>query len=259
MENEYYYDAMYAFESLGDYSDSEARGLEAKYLYANKLYSERNYEEAEMYFSELGTYADSVDMRELSASGIQIAAIENANIGDVITFGHYPQDNDYSNGDEELEWFVLAKENDRILLFSVYGIDVMPFDADGREVSWHDCSLRAILNSLFYNLAFSDAQRGMIAETQTEDDTVDYVFIPSYSFMESYAKDYRSAEYTDYALSQGGRADTCIYTLRTPSDGWSGPSYRSTKGVWGSGSYCMYIDTDNACYIRPALWLHILP
>ena len=35
--------------------------------------------------------------------------------GEPITLGHYEQDNDAENGKEEIEWVVLAKEEDRIL------------------------------------------------------------------------------------------------------------------------------------------------
>ncbi len=44
-------------------------------------------------------------------------------VGDVIYFGSYEQDNNLSNGKEEIEWIVLAKENRKALLISKYALD----------------------------------------------------------------------------------------------------------------------------------------
>ena len=39
-------------------------------------------------------------------------------VGDLISFGHYEQDNDKANGSEEIQWRVLAVEDGKALLIS---------------------------------------------------------------------------------------------------------------------------------------------
>ena len=58
----------------------------------------------------------------LSACGDKTGEmLKNAEIGDIITFGTYEQDNDEENGKEAIEWTVLAKE-ENIAYFCVKSI-----------------------------------------------------------------------------------------------------------------------------------------
>ena len=55
--------------------------------------------------------------------------------GNVITFGHYEQDNDLSNGAEPIEWLVLTEEEGRMLLLSRYGLDGQPYHSSFEEIT----------------------------------------------------------------------------------------------------------------------------
>lgn len=76
-------------------------------------------------------------------------------IGKVVRFGDYEQDNNLDNGTEPIEWVVLDVKDGYALLLSVYSLDAQPYDTEGRNVSWLDCSLRAWLNDEFYHAAFA--------------------------------------------------------------------------------------------------------
>ena len=77
--------------------------------------------------------------------------VQNVEVGDVIKFGSYEQDDDTSNGKEEIEWIVLEKDNASILLISKYGLDCQPFYTSLTDVTWETCSLRTWLNGTFLN------------------------------------------------------------------------------------------------------------
>ncbi len=118
-------------------------------------------------------------------------------VGEKVMFGRYEQDNDLSNGMEDLEWEVLDVKDGRALLITSCVIDQMRF-ADLPEpetvseiTTWETSVLRKWLNETFINNAFDDRERTYIADTHLENpdnrydnseggnDTVDNVFVLS--------------------------------------------------------------------------------
>ena len=59
-----------------------------------------------------------------------------------VTFGSYEQDNDLTNGKEDIEWLVLARDENKALLISRYSLDNQPYSEHTEEVPWENCSLR---------------------------------------------------------------------------------------------------------------------
>ena len=55
-----------------------------------------------------------------------LSNVADAKPGDIVIFGSYEQDNDESNGTEDIEWLVLAREDNKALLISKYALDVQP-------------------------------------------------------------------------------------------------------------------------------------
>ena len=101
-------------------------------------------------------------------------------VGDVITFGAYEQDNDESNGKEPLEWRVLAKDEEKVLLLTDKVIDCIPFNTEMQEfITWEDSSLRAWLDKEFTASAFSEDEASKILETSNENDEISDFRIPA--------------------------------------------------------------------------------
>ena len=90
------------------------------------------------------------------------ALIKNANVGDIVYFGTYEQDNDTTNGKEDIEWLVLAKKGNRILVISDKALDRQPYNSSRTRVTWETCTFRKWLNNDFINAAFSDDENAMI-------------------------------------------------------------------------------------------------
>ena len=90
------------------------------------------------------------------------AQLKNAAIGSYVIFGAYEQDNNLANGNEEIEWLVLARENNRLLIISRNALDSKPYNTEDVSVTWETCTLRTWLNQDFYNTAFSSEEQEMI-------------------------------------------------------------------------------------------------
>jgi len=70
---------------------------------------------------------------------------------------------------ETIEWRVLDKKGDEVLLISEYGLDAQPFDTSGKErVLWKDSTIRKWLNDNFYNSAFSEDEKENIVLSYSE-------------------------------------------------------------------------------------------
>lgn len=135
----------------------------SKYNDAVALMDAGNSDEAYSIFDELGNYKDSAE----KAVNIRVIKnkekLKNANVGSYVTFGAYEQDNKKSNGKEDVEWLVLAKESNKILVISKYALDCQQFNTCYTDViTWEICSLREWLNGAFINNAFSAEEQAMI-------------------------------------------------------------------------------------------------
>ena len=175
-----YEDAARVFASLGDYADAAERSKaciakqnEEDYDTACALYAERRYAEAETYFTYLGEYLDSADYAEKCRKGESReqfwGLLAGCGVGDVLAFGRFERDGNPENGAEELEWIVLSKEEDRILVLSKDVMDVLPLfdslpnpEADPEEWTWQHSLPAAWLNGSFLEDAFTAEEREMM-------------------------------------------------------------------------------------------------
>lgn len=199
------------------------------------------------------------------------------NVGDTLVFGTYEQDNDTTNGKENIEWLVLAKENNRVLVVSDKALDCKPYNQSWESVTWETCSLRNWLNNDFINAAFTAEERAMIptvtvsadknlvSSTDPGNATKDKVFLLSIVEAEKYctSDEARRCVPTEYAISNGaytsdryaeGDKATCGWWLRSP--GYS-QLYAALVDCDGSVDWFgNYVNHDYNS-VRPALWISI--
>lgn len=196
--------------------------------------------------------------------------------GDLIEFGHYEQDNDPSNGQETIEWIVLAKEQDRMLVISRYGLDAKPYNKKRTDITWETCTLRNWLNDEFYNTAFTEEEREAILDsyltaegnpnysTEAGNDTTDKVFLLSVSEVESYfsTDEAMQCQPTAYAIAQGAwtSEDTeyygnCNWWLRSPgSESYNASNVSGAGGGVHHHGNGVYMSTGA---VRPAIWISL--
>ena len=229
-----------AFIALDGYKDSESR--------ANKLYGQ--YKEKKM---------------------------KNAKVGDIFYFGAYEQDNNASNGKENIEWLVLEKQGSKLLLISKYALDCKPYNTSYTNITWENCTLRTWLNNEFLKDAFSSSEQKMIPTVTVSADknprygtdpgnaTQDKVFLLSITEANKYFSSdearkcaptaYAKAQraYTNNSYKTAAGAATCGWWLRSPGNRQLDAAY-----VHNVGS----IDGDDGVgvdyiAVRPALWINL--
>ena len=267
------YEAAYAvLEEIGN-SDAIAS---SKYDRALALIDSGDYDAAFVLLNGLD-YKDSEKKAAEILIPKQIAALKHVSVGSTIKFGSYEQDNNTSNGKEEIEWIVLAKEGNKVLVISKYALDCQQYNTSRTDVTWETCTLRTWLNDAFYKAAFdTDHRKMIISSTVTADknpayntspgnNTTDNVFLLSITEVNKYfsSDEARKCAPTDYAIAQGawtndsyktdGRA-TCWWWLRSPGNNSDVAAYVSTDGsVYYHG--CL-VDYGNGP-VRPALWINL--
>lgn len=87
-----------------------------------------------------------------------------------VKFGHYPTG---SSGEiAEVEWLILDKIDDRVLLLSKNVIDFLPVHKKSDRVTWETCILRKWLNSDFINTLLTEEEQRMLSLTTLSVDTL---------------------------------------------------------------------------------------
>ncbi len=198
--------------------------------------------------------------------------LECCAIGDYITFGAYEQDNNTTNGNENIEWLVLDKKDGKALVISKYALDCQQYNTSYTDVTWETSSMRKWLNGTFLNMAFSELEKSKIPTVTVSADanhnnittpgnaTQDKVFLLSITEANKYfsSDSARQCEATAYAEAQGTYATSsnknCWWWLRSPGFYQDNAAYVYYDGV--AFEYGHNVDNSiNA--VRPALWIDI--
>ena len=148
----------------------------------------------------------------------QSVSFKNAKVGDYVKFGNYPQTS--SGGVQPIEWQVLARENNKMLVISKYGLEERRFDSSSNN--WENSEIRQWLNGEFYNRAFSENEKKLIRNSGISTKvyrggflgfgakeelsyTDDYIFLLSTEEAKKYFvnNEARKCKATEYAVKNG--------------------------------------------------------
>ncbi len=207
----------------------------------------------------------------------KVNTLKSAQVGDYVTLGEYEQDNNISNGKEAIEWLVLAKESERILIISKHSLDSIQLTKTA-SFEWENSNVRKWLNNDFLQTAFTVEERELIKGSVVPADnhpnfakdpskyTVDNVFLLGISEVEQYFKTSEAAigTATKYAESQSQSWLPTYYCwmLRSHGKSLSHIAFVEPDGIINEdGSIISYDRETNTVsssgYIRPALWISI--
>ena len=155
------------------------------------------------------------------------------NVGSIITFGNYEQDNNTANGKEPITWRVLdRKSNGQLLVISEKVLDKQQYNTTDISITWEKSTIRSWLNgygasyntvgtsftsSNFINTAFTATERAKILSSivpahanpkysaSPGNATTDKIFLLSITEANNYfsSNDDRKADATHYAVKQG--------------------------------------------------------
>ncbi len=256
---------------------------EFRYQNATSQMQQGRYQSAYEKFLELRGYKDVDTLLPTLAIAVRD---EQFSSGRYVTLGTYPQS---ANGDDltPIEWRVLARDGNKALLISRYGLDVQPYNSEKTDVTWETCTLRTWLNNTFFNKAFTSAEQATILTTtvynfwtegNTEwesgggNTTQDRIFLLSYEEANQYLQvKYRQGigdnnrasrvTPTEYALARGAYtqdyktpegADAGWWWLRSP-----GREQRHAAIVSHNGFLSYSVVSSTSGLIRPAVWINI--
>lgn len=259
-----------AYTLLGEMGNDDEI-VSSKYDRAVALINAGNYEAAYVFLDGLD-YKDSTDLLFGIKAECEREFLSKAQVGSYVRFGSYVQDNILGNEKEDIEWLVLEKDNERLLLISKFALDYQPYNTSIDSVTWENSSLRKWLNEVFLTEAFSsEEQNRIIYSVVTVDNdpesnipsgntTMDKVFLLNIEEVKEYFNkvDNRKCQGTAYCYALGAYKASngnCCWWLRSPSIG-----ARTAVRVTDNGS----IDKGKRIYkyvengaVRPAIWIDI--
>ena len=279
-----YEEAISAFESLNGYSDSETQINETKYLKAKDLTELGDYAGAVSVFGSIKGYKD-VDILLKNDNNLSAAARDTKySVGNYVTIGHYPQTSEGTDS-TLIEWLVVARDGQKVLLLSRYGLDAQPYYKEWTSITWERCTLRTWLNETFLNKAFTTQEQTGILLTNVDNsrrqgysgwttsggnNTQDKVFLLSYTEANKYLgvtydnsnnMESRIAP-TDYAVKHRAYSSSNDKTSEGRAAGWwwlrsPGEFQYSAARVHTGGSLSGSSVEDSSGCVRPALWINL--
>ena len=193
-----------------------------------------------------------------------------AQVGQRIEFGTYEQDSIWDDKTtrekDPIQWIVLEKQDDRILVVSSLILDIHSYDESYSDVvTWEKCSLRRWLNNTFINNAFNATERKLILEAEVPADkypdcdtdpgnaTTDHIFLLSASEYLKYFTYDGISRFSDYAdTMREDRGGYQTWWLRTPGEDGQAKVFCDDGNMF-DGSW--YRNPDGG--VRPAMWISL--
>ena len=243
-----------------------------KYNDAITLMDAGNIVEAYEALVALEGYKDSADKANSIYDKYKVEKLKVAKVGDYVFFGAYEQDNNTSNGKEDVEWLVLEIKDGKALVISKYALDCKPYNTSYTDVTWETCTLRKWLNNNFLGSAFSAEEKAMIPTVMVSADknpdystnpgnaTQDQLFLLSITEANKYFSSVgaRQCKPTKYAVANGAYVDSddsnCWWWLRSPGVHQDSAAYVFSFGDVNEGGDDV-IGVSKA--VRPALWIDL--
>lgn len=196
----------------------------------------------------------------------------NAQVGNMLYYGQFEQDGDPENGPEPLEWVVLDKADDRILVITRFSILNEAYCANVKNggTCWAESDLRLGLNSSdFLNAVFSKEEQAGICESviQTErwkgdfassdEETVDSLFLlSSQEVYQYFVTDEERTPGNTTAVNLNMSTEKEWWTRTPIGDRAYEAIYVSPNTiVWPSGIAHDGAPVIEGFGIRPAMWL----
>ncbi len=179
-----YDQAINGFLQLGMYKDSSEYLIKAKYEFSKELYEKGNYKDALEVLLSIISYDKANTLMDEIYDKKPDLKFYNCDVGSIIKFGTYEQDNDLENGSEEIEWIILSKkENNVVEVISKYALDALPYD-----------NPKSSLGN--YNYLSSDAYLFKWLRNEFKENAFNNIEIPMISYIDLLS-DYEAKKYLD--------------------------------------------------------------
>ena len=191
--------------------------------------------------------------------------IDQWTVGEQVTFGRFEQDNSPSNGDEPLQWVVIAREGNRALLLSRHVLAAMKYSKNATS-TYENSTMREWMNTVFVPSAFNEEEAAALAQrTATPVRSAegrhvqDKAFVLSREEVEKYlpATASRIAAPTAVAQRQGSgyinKLGDCWWWLRSSTKGTKYANTVRNDGTFDNRS----VNFATLLGVRPAVWVNL--
>ena len=226
-------------------------------------------------FVGLGGYADAAQRGAGLVEKDPAVPYRRAAKGDVIDFGSFEQDGNEANGSEPIQWIVLERFDDRLLVLSADVLEARQYNhVPFQDVTWADSDLRAWMNGDFFTAAFTPAQQGIIPSVLNENADQSIAGTPGGAPTQDRVFALSEQESVVYLSGSANRSD--IGAAPASQAAASGPLAVSEDGTadwWlrSPGTYgfaAQFVDAEgkpsvsganvDVLYgVRPALWIDV--
>lgn len=169
----------------------------------------------------IGGFIYSSWIRPASECEKEVEKLSGAQVGDVVPFGRYDTDPVHI-GTERLQWIVLQKEDDTLMLITQEGIAGSVYHQRHTEVNWNGSDLCAFLNDTLYDDMFSKYEQEMILDNPATGDQLSLLSETEVSRLFSDDKS-RQLNITEAAKSKGTNVNNASKTNH-----WDVKGYRSS-------------------------------
>ena len=197
--------------------------------------------------------------------------------GKTITFGHYDQDGNVSNGVEPIDWLVLDVSGSKAFVVCNCGLFNAKYTEHSKQQVWENCDLRATLNSSFLYEAFSQAERDAIQLTYVDNsaaqgdpsavsyrgygnDTYDYLYLLSYAELVRYlpTQNDRVVQICKKFRDKGLGSPEYVLGMRTCNYWLRHPVFKNNAGgvTWSGTVESAYMNFPS-CMVRPCCWVDV--
>ena len=166
--------------------------------------------------------------------------------------------------DHPIEWLVLDRQDDRLLLLCKRALETMPYHDTDDPVTWETSSLRTWLNGAFLDSAFTPDEAARILLTEVDNSCVN----PEYKYTEGSA----ATEDRVFLLSHDEAARLLPEeAMRLCEKSLHAPSYDNAISSWWLRSPGLYPNCAEYVYrtgaffsgmanrmyvdVRPAMWI----
>ena len=217
--------------------------------------------------AEVSKGENYVDLKSRTTALSASEDYSNYSIGDTFFFGLYEQDSNKENGGEPIEWIVIDKTEDKLLVLSKYCLYPSSYCAASDELSWAGSLLRRQLNTIFLNEAFSLEQQSRIQMTDnTAEGTQEKLFCLSLEQFINLCGVFAQEDLLGTPTARDSFLGAQVFSGRTP---W----WLSSASIEGDGSFrglIVWIDkeqenemtvsdisTTSFVSVRPAMWISV--
>ena len=252
------------FKALADYKDAATRVKDCDYALASETLEKGDLDAALTAFDALGDFSDAA----AQARQIRLQQLKDAKVGTCASWGSYEQDGNKENGNEPIQWIVLAEDDGKKLLLSRDVLLFWPFSSKKDVVKWARTDVRSKLDE-FESTAFTAEEAAIIAETSvtTKDNTTtETVYLLSTEELRQYLRDNMSlweAKPTA-AISNSGsdtgywaRCDVGMDVQSVFRSIFEGGNQEEYEADYVHGTFVSEHNVTDPEGVRPAMWVNL--